>query len=66
MIVIEPADAEPWLKRTTRLSEVEADVPDCPECARLFHQARAALLSGDRSRLSDVRIFQSQHQDADH
>ncbi len=58
------ADAEPLLCAPP---EVEHDVPaDCGECARLFHQARAALLTGDRSRLSDVRVYQYRHMAAEH
>jgi hypothetical protein len=46
---------------------VESDVPDgCAECGRLFQQARAAVLSGDRSRLADVRVLQRRHQAAEH
>lgn len=33
----------------------------CDECARLREQARAAVLTGDRSRLSDVRVLQARH-----
>ena len=55
MRIEDMADAEPFLRA---LPEVEHDVPaDCAECARLFHQARAAVLTGDRSRLSDVRVY---------
>jgi hypothetical protein len=35
--------------------------PDCAECARLAEQLRAAHLSGDRSRVTDVRVFQARH-----
>ena len=60
------ADAEPLLKGGD-VHGVEADVPECSECERLFHQARAALLSGDRSRLTDVRVYQYRHRaDAQH
>jgi len=38
----------------------------CAECARLREQAAAALLTADRSRLSDVRVLQRRHADADH
>lgn len=42
--------------------EVEADVPeDCPECARLFLQARAAVLTDDRPRRAEVELMQRQH-----
>ena len=40
--------------------------PVCKECGRLREQARAALLSGDRSRLSDVRVFQGRHRALSH
>jgi len=40
--------------------------PDCAECVRLREQAAAALLTGDRSRLSDVRVLQHRHATADH
>ncbi|MFC1420869.1 hypothetical protein [Streptacidiphilus cavernicola] len=43
-----------------------ADIDDCTECRRLCEQARAALLSGDRSRLTDVRVFQRRHVEAEH
>jgi transposase len=33
----------------------------CPECDRLHRQAGVALLTGDTSRLKDVRRFQQQH-----
>jgi hypothetical protein len=35
--------------------------PECPECVRLQEQAGAALLTGDRSRLEEVRRYQRQH-----
>jgi hypothetical protein len=38
----------------------------CAECARLREQARAAVLTGDRSRLSDVRVLQQRHRIASH
>ncbi len=64
MRIEDMADAEPFLRS---LPEVEHDVPvDCAECARLFHQARAAVLTGDRSRLSDVRVYQRRHLAAEH
>ena len=53
-------------RRLVSTPQVENDVPDCPECARLFHQARAAVLTGDRSRLSDVRVLQERHHTAAH
>jgi hypothetical protein len=33
----------------------------CAECARLREQGRAAVLSGDRPRLGDVRVMQAGH-----
>ncbi len=49
------------------LPEVECDVPTaCGECVRLFDQARAAVLTGDQSRLSDVRVYQRRHVAAEH
>jgi hypothetical protein len=33
----------------------------CPECNRLREQARAAMLTGDGSRLADVRVLQRRH-----
>ena len=33
----------------------------CPECNRLREQARAAVLTGDGSRLDDVRVLQRRH-----
>ena len=64
MLMEEWADAEPLVHP---LPEVEHDVPaDCAECARLFHQARAAVLTGDQSRLSDVRVYQHRHLAAEH
>jgi hypothetical protein len=44
----------------------ERPVPVCEECARLREQARAALLSGDMSRLTDVRVMRNRHRQADH
>lgn len=38
----------------------------CTECGRLREQARAALLSGDGSRLTDVRVLQRRHAAAAH
>jgi hypothetical protein len=35
--------------------------PHCAECARLAEQLRAAHLSGDRSRVTDVRVLQTRH-----
>lgn len=43
-----------------------AGVPDCPECARLLQQAQVAHLSGDRSRLTDVRVFLARHEKEEH
>lgn len=40
--------------------------PQCEECARLREQALAALLSGDLSRLTDVRVLRNRHRQADH
>lgn len=40
--------------------------PVCEECGRLREQARAAVLCGDRSRLSDVRVMQGRHRQAEH
>ena len=39
---------------------------ECSECARLSEQARAAALTGDRSRLTDVRVLQRRHDAAEH
>ena len=41
-------------------------LPDCAECDRLREQARAAVLVGDKSRLTDVRVQQRRHADAEH
>ncbi|MHA6760079.1 hypothetical protein [Streptacidiphilus sp. PAMC 29251] len=38
----------------------------CGECARLREQARAAVLTGDRSRLTDVRVLQRRHSVSGH
>lgn len=40
--------------------------PVCEECGRLREQARAALLSGDLSRLTDVRVMQGRHRQTEH
>ncbi|MEY9844367.1 hypothetical protein ABH940_001434 [Streptacidiphilus sp. BW17] len=40
--------------------------PLCEECGRLREQARAALLSGDLSRLTDVRVMRNRHRQAEH
>lgn len=64
MLIEEWADPEPLVRS---LPEVEHDVPaDCAECARLFHQAQAAVLTGDRSRLADVRVYQHRHSATEH
>ena len=34
----------------------------CAECGRLREQARAAVLSADYSRLTDVRVLQRRHE----
>jgi hypothetical protein len=61
----ETADAAPLLKHP--VPGAEHDVPDgCAECVRLSHQARAAMLTGDRSRLCDVRVYQHRHLAAEH
>ncbi|MFC1437131.1 hypothetical protein ABUW04_02585 [Streptacidiphilus sp. N1-10] len=38
-----------------------APPPACPECNRLREQARAALPTGDQSRLADLRVLQARH-----
>lgn len=38
----------------------------CAECARLREQARAAVLTNDLSRLSDVRVLQARHRTQTH
>ncbi len=38
----------------------------CAECARLAEQAQAAVLTVDRSRLSDVRVLERRHRDEAH
>ncbi|KIQ61555.1 hypothetical protein TR51_19590 [Kitasatospora griseola] len=38
----------------------------CAECVRLREQARAAVLTADRSRLSDVRVLERRHRDEAH
>ncbi|MHA6757706.1 hypothetical protein [Streptacidiphilus sp. PAMC 29251] len=40
--------------------------PVCEECGRLREQARAAVLCGDKSRLSDVRVMQGRHRQTEH
>jgi len=58
------SDPEPLVHS---LPEVEYDVPAaCGECVRLSDQARAAVLTGDQSRLSDVRVYQRRHVTAEH
>ncbi|MFC5907892.1 hypothetical protein [Streptacidiphilus monticola] len=44
----------------------EHPAPACQECSRLREQARAALLSGDMSRLTDVRVMRNRHRQAEH
>ncbi|MFC1430088.1 hypothetical protein ACEZDB_05375 [Streptacidiphilus sp. N1-3] len=44
----------------------ERPSPVCGECGRLREQARAAVLCGDKSRLSDVRVMQGRHRQAEH
>lgn len=34
---------------------------DCGECLRLAEQEQAAVLTGDRSRLTDVRVLWHRH-----
>ncbi len=59
------ADAEPLLNEP--VPDVGHDTPvGCAECVRLFEQARAAVLTGDRSRLSDVRVYQYRHMATGH
>lgn len=38
----------------------------CVECGRLREQARAALITNDQSRLSDVRVLQKRHRAETH
>lgn len=38
----------------------------CTECRRLREQARAAHITNDQSRLTDVRVQQNRHREADH
>jgi hypothetical protein len=40
--------------------------PGCAECVRLVEQGRAALLTGDKSRLADVRVIQDRHETDEH
>ncbi|MEY9968354.1 hypothetical protein ABIA33_006438 [Streptacidiphilus sp. MAP12-16] len=40
--------------------------PDCRECSRLAEQERAAALTGDRSRRTDVRVLWRRHATAAH
>jgi len=42
------------------------DPPGCPECERLFQQERAAMLAGDMSRRTDVRVLRRRHASAQH
>jgi hypothetical protein len=49
------------------LPETEADAREgCAECVRLFLQARAAVLTRDRSRLTDLRVMMQRHDTAEH
>jgi len=64
VLMEEWSDPEPLVHS---LPEVEHDAPaGCDECVRLFDQARAAVLTGDQSRLSDVRVYQRRHVTAEH
>ncbi len=64
MLMEEWADAEPLVRS---LPGAEQDAPaDCAECTRLAQQGQAAVLTGDRSRLSDVRVYQYRHTAAEH
>ena len=65
MLIEETADAAP-LTNETRVHRVELLHPGCDECTRLYQQARAAVLTHDRSRLADVRITQERHETAEH
>ncbi len=57
---------DPLVKRV-RVEEVRhVECAECAECVRLQEQARAALLSGDMSRLTDVRVYQARHCEAEH
>ena len=64
MIIEEPIDAEPFV-RGAQVHYPEG-VRDCTECIRLWEQARAAVLSFDLSRLSDVHVLQHRHDQAEH
>ncbi|MDH6131722.1 hypothetical protein P3T37_001096 [Kitasatospora sp. MAA4] len=39
---------------------------ECAECVRLSKQEQAAILIGDRSRRSDVRVMRRRHLEAQH
>jgi len=59
-------EGEPFLKSPRELRAMIAPYPRCAECDRLVEQGRAALLCGDRSRLTDVRVLQQRHNAAEH
>jgi len=59
-------EGDPFLKSPRELREMVAPHPKCAECGRLVEQGRAAVLSGDRSRLADVWVLQERHDAAEH
>lgn len=64
MIIEDPIDAQPFV-RGAQVHYPEG-MRDCAECRRLWEQARAAVLSHDLSRLSDVHVLQHRHDQANH
>ena len=59
-------EGEPFLTSPRELRAMIAPYPGCAECDRLVEQGRAALLCGDRSRLTDVRVLQQRHNATEH
>jgi len=59
-------EGDPFLKSPREPRAMVAPRPACAECARLAEQGRAAVLTSDRSRLSDVWVLQERHDAAEH
>jgi hypothetical protein len=66
MIIDEGVNPEPLVRETRGPRPLAAPLAECAECARLVEQGRAAVLTGDRSRLSDVWVLKERHDAAEH
>jgi len=64
-VFVDPGE-RPLLTDPRRARRAFVSYPMCAECARLFEQAQAALLTGDESRAVDVRVLKGRHDDREH